>query len=339
MRRVSTPEEKMSYDTKEGIEVYLDGGLQGLNKLEEDRRLATYGKGPNPCKLREWLVLGRYVLGACGNFSGITKGAPADMPDRGIWPRVIALDEAARHGNFSYSSGIGVPRHDKVCTYCGHGWSIHNCHDNTRDNSEEVVDLKDYIGKTILEMRDLLPQPSTHVVYWRNDSGIRNDAFIDLSTDPEYPALKVNELGWVKGALPNDYIIQKGDQGFVYRYGWIHKHCGELRKINDITKGFTKVFRNAGYENFGMSIIPNRYCPCKKCAPWFRVSTFFGDIEIGWGKRVINIDWRRTSLKAAPDFSKEDVNQGANFIHAWGYEKAETYLRTLRVAAAGEAGE
>jgi hypothetical protein len=76
--------------------------------------------------------------------------------------------------------------------------------------------------------------------------------------------------------------------------------------------------------------IPNGYCsqPCCCNKPWFIITTPIGHIQIGWRKRVINIDWTRTLQKkiGIDLFPKEDVTKGEHYIHAWGYEKAKEYL-------------
>lgn len=82
--------------------------------------------------------------------------------------------------------------------------------------------------------------------------------------------------------------------------------------------------------------IPNGYGgndPHYALYPWFIFTTPIGHIEIGWRKRVINIDWTRTlqKKKAEELFPNEDVTKSGNYdetryIHAWGYEKAKEYL-------------
>jgi hypothetical protein len=74
-------------------------------------------------------------------------------------------------------------------------------------------------------------------------------------------------------------------------------------------------------------------------SPWFKVYTTKGPITIGWRKRVINIDWNESDIKALPTdlFPDEDVTMGGKFgeskkdqyIHAWGYEKAKEYLTKI----------
>ncbi len=65
--------------------------------------------------------------------------------------------------------------------------------------------------------------------------------------------------------------------------------------------------------------------------PWFIVTTTKGRIEIGWRKRVINIDWSNSIIAQDADdlFSKEDVTKGDKYIHAHGYEKAKEYIDIL----------
>lgn len=73
--------------------------------------------------------------------------------------------------------------------------------------------------------------------------------------------------------------------------------------------------------------LPNGYCSraCCSQAPWFEVTTSKGVITLGWRKRVINITY--------PDFPalqvSDDTTQGDNYIHAWGYDKAQEYIDKL----------
>lgn len=60
--------------------------------------------------------------------------------------------------------------------------------------------------------------------------------------------------------------------------------------------------------------------------PWLLVKTQFGLIKIGWRKRVINIDWSDTEIKYIVE---DDVTKDETFAHAYGYEKAITYLTEL----------
>ena len=62
--------------------------------------------------------------------------------------------------------------------------------------------------------------------------------------------------------------------------------------------------------------------------PWWLVKTPTGLIEIGWRKRVINIDWSDTTIRK--QITKDDVTKSDTNVHAWGYHKALEYLLSLR---------
>lgn len=83
--------------------------------------------------------------------------------------------------------------------------------------------------------------------------------------------------------------------------------------------------------------IPNGYCSryCCEHKPWFNITTKIGHIQIGWRKRVINIDWSRTAVAKTGDelFPNENVTRGDRYIHAYGYEKAREYIRAITSAA------
>lgn len=128
----------------------------------------------------------------------------------------------------------------------------------------------------------------------------------------------------------------------------------KTRKNIDETKSeFAKCFTAAGLGPIFMEPIENRYWPKSYAGsiigePWYVVTTPIGYIEIGWRKRVINIDWARTTLKALveeqhrepdrpaegdelfPEIRKENYpTLGEHYIHAYGYEKATEYLKVL----------
>lgn len=79
--------------------------------------------------------------------------------------------------------------------------------------------------------------------------------------------------------------------------------------------------------------IPNRYCSraCCRHLPWYRITTIFGVIELGWRKRVASLDWSESGFKARADtlFPFEKVTKGEHSIHADTMEKVKEYLHTL----------
>lgn len=79
--------------------------------------------------------------------------------------------------------------------------------------------------------------------------------------------------------------------------------------------------------------IPNGYCSQYCCLqkPWFVVTTKRGRIQLGWRKRVIQINWAGSDIESRAEelFTGEDVTKGDKMIHAWSYLKAQLYLKTL----------
>lgn len=65
--------------------------------------------------------------------------------------------------------------------------------------------------------------------------------------------------------------------------------------------------------------------------PWWLFQTPLGLIRIGRRKRVIEIDWSATKIRAV--VTDEGVTKDETMVHAWGVEKAVTYLRSLRERA------
>lgn len=97
-----------------------------------------------------------------------------------------------------------------------------------------------------------------------------------------------------------------------------------------------KVFVDAGFPVIFMEPIPNEYFgpndPWSLRSPWYVITTPIGHIKIGWRKRVLALDWSRSTVKVAVDtlFPSEDVTKGDHMIHAWSYAKATEYLTKLR---------
>lgn len=340
------------YDTKEGI-VEAITSLEGLNNLARERHIAGYDRKE---RLGQFYVLnGRYSTDTCGNFCTVS-GIPKDIPFSDI-PAVLTYEEFfeflkertdKNHSICSSLDGGQLPRTDLFCPHCGKGWDISNCHDVVLWQQHDVVSLADFVGKTLAEVRLVYSQKTDAIYFMQSDILIRHDRFIDLS--PKYPNpereyqkdIVVNERGWVseREGIDNDYIIQEGDEGFFNVWKYFHGDCNRKNLAIEEERKFREIFEKAGFKDIRMLSLPNGYCPCDHCAPWFNVNTEFGTIQVGWRKRVINIDWtqmyrvlkqcRRLPKKTfASLFEDENVTKGDTSIHAWGWDKAEDYLSRL----------
>lgn len=94
------------------------------------------------------------------------------------------------------------------------------------------------------------------------------------------------------------------------------------------------LFFLAGFEVLSITQIPNDYWPMvgayedvRRDNPWFIVKTLYGDIKIGWRKRVINIEWDGCKVEAK--VTEDSTTANGYMVHAWGYHKAVEYLTKL----------
>jgi hypothetical protein len=71
---------------------------------------------------------------------------------------------------------------------------------------------------------------------------------------------------------------------------------------------------------------PRFYEQPPRCAWWF-VKTKMGWIEIGWRKRVININWEDTPIRRI--VTNDNVTRGETHVHADNNMKAVEYLTAL----------
>jgi len=339
------------YDTKEGILNSLKS-FPDLVQMIEERHTAGYCRNE---RLNQFYVLGRYWLDSCGNCCKaqgfIPKEQFADIPD------VLTKDEfwdfIKKHQEdkelmISFVLQSDMPLPNITCPVCGKGWDIQNCHDTVVWHKTDAISLTDFVGKTLGQVKQHYNQLTNAIYRMQSDILIRNDRFIDLS--PKYPKpehdwqkrIVKNQNGWVseKDGITDDYVIQKGDEGFFNIWAYYHGVCNREHLEKTEEQEFRKIFEKAGFQDIRMSAILNQYCGCDHCAPWFNVNTEFGTITIGWRKRVINIDWSKVeeASQACGEFPKpniislfadEDVTKGQAYIHAWGWEKAQDYLSRI----------
>ena len=319
------------YDTVEGIAKYLTN-LEGLNRLIDDRFQAGYKRRE---RLNDFVILGRWTTDSCGNFSRITgKNIPKEMVP-GL-PDVLPQEELWNHlpADTSIESTLGIPAPPVSirCAHCGKYWSLADCHDFHDTCVTEVTDLRRFVGQTLGEVKAIFARRRAAQYFIQpGGSSIRNDRFIDLRPDPKYPDTKINTLGWVgeREGIGDGYIIQPGDEALFNARRYYHGKCNRLYREQTERQYFSEILRAAGYGDTKLEAIPNGYCPCEYCAPWFKFKTHLGEITIGWRKRVINIDWSDTRQDLHLLFCSEDVTKDNFHIHAWGKEKAIDYLMRI----------
>lgn len=79
--------------------------------------------------------------------------------------------------------------------------------------------------------------------------------------------------------------------------------------------------------------IPNKYWPetpeyYNNASHWYLADTKYGFIQIGWRKRVISIDWSRTSVRHI--VTEDEVTKSVTYVHAWKNIKAIEYLKEFK---------
>jgi len=111
-----------------------------------------------------------------------------------------------------------------------------------------------------------------------------------------------------------------------------HRSCHRLVIIEREQREIATIVARSEIPHGGLYMIPNQYHPDPDVyGPWFMLGTTAGRIKIGWRKRVINIDWSETSLRAQGSeiVAEPGITHGASFVHAYGADAAVEALRRL----------
>lgn len=318
------------YDTVAGIAGYLTS-LAGLNRLIDERMRAGYDRRE---RLDDFVILGRWTTDACGNFSRIEgrlvpKDLVPDLPD--VLPLKQLWSFLPADSSITSVIGSSVPPERLRCARCGQAWTLENCHDVHVAHKTGVLKLDGMAGRTLAQVKQAYGERADAEYYMQRDILVRSDRFIDPRPHPKYPDSKLNERGWVgeRDGIGDNYVVQPGDEGFFNIRRYYHRECSRLRREQEMRLFFKEILLEAGYGDAELVAIPNGYCPCEHCAPWFRFKTHLGEITIGWRKRVINIDWSDTGQDLHLLFCSEDVTKGPHHIHAWSKEKAIDYLMRI----------
>ncbi len=326
------------YNTKEGIEMLVKT-LEGLNELKDERRRVGDGKLLDQ-PLKKFVIHKTWVADDCGNMHRIMDPIRIkfpSIPDVLEWHEFwdIISQKSIGLSGVCLENADHIPPSNMRCAVCGERFTIDTCFDVVDYHKWINIPLVDFVGWTLGNVEKCFEERSDARCYLQpytgNESLIRNDKHIDLRPNPEYKSLKINEEGWrsAKDGITPSYIIEPGDEAFlnVVRYKHYKCHCSKRDKDQEIS--FRNIFKEAGIEILHLKAIPNEYCRCVLCAPWFLVTTPIGTIKIGWRKRVINIDWSQAKLNVGNMFDKEDVTKWNDGIHAWSKEKAIEYLSKI----------
>lgn len=327
---------KAIYDTKEGIKRKIKD-LNGLNELIQERMQAGYDRRE---QLQEFYLLGRWNTDSCGNFGKISD----EFVPKEHFPHIPDVLTRNEFFEFLGSQGlgsnkaVGISMHDDIpkaglfCGECKKSWTIDDCHDIVVVRNTKVFSVVEFAGRQLWEVKRYYSTRNDALYQMQNDIMIRNDRFVDLRPNQKFETLKINERGWVseRDGITENYVIQSGDEAFFNVWHYYHKTCNRSKLTKDQEQEFRDIFIRAGFRELELEAIPNQYCSCERCAPWFKVTTAHGTFTIGWRKNVININWSGLNKDLLALFADENVTKDKSFIHAWGQENAVHYLERIR---------
>jgi len=314
MAKISSVSPVSLCNTIEGITGYLEDGLEGLHKLANDRHKLFQSCDAENLQLNEFIVLGRYMLDTCANFSSITEGIPAEIMSD--CPRVMTKEEwfdthcgeNNKSMTISYQRGCAYP--GIKCSHCRKTWTIDDCHDVYIRGEPQMAHLHNFEGKTLAEFEEnLAKRTDAHWCGCPETFGIARDT---------------------------THVIEKGDEVRVWKFKQHHRQCWidqqNARELGD----FTEIFAAAGFKKFNLEPIPNQYWPKgSRFDPpdWYEAHTHLGMFTVGWRKRVIMIEVPDLVLERCGNldefFENENVTKGPRHIHAWGKNKTIEYLMRI----------
>lgn len=147
-----------------------------------------------------------------------------------------------------------------------------------------------------------------------------------LELNPQY---EDSELYVLNGGPVEGYGIGGGRPGIAITHGYRPEHSERSK-----WETFEAVFTLAGIKILGHWELTNQYYPrsyvdAVLSNPWWLVMTEMGLIEIGWRKRVININWQHTPVRRV--ITEDNVTKDSSMVHAYSIEKALEYLKSWQV--------
>ncbi len=323
------------YDTKAGVEKAI-ATLGGLLRLRYERYQAGYVRKE---KLNELYVLGHFFLDNVGNVAVFMGHLKKFLPDI---PSVLTHSEFHAYtkeklGDRAHGLGFDLdaflPFEHILCPICQQGWSVENVHDVTTRRTGESVELTDFVGQPFVAVKKYYALKTDAHYFIGTEPFLRNKRFIDNTPIKPGSTTVKNSDGRVgtSDGIDDAYIVHPGDILYISIVHYWHKECNRKDMESKQKQIFKDIFTRAGFRVLALKSIPNEYCGCDLCPPWFEVKTRFRTFKIGWRKQVINIDWGRVTRrhKFLDLFADQNVAKGKDYIHAWGNDAVLTYLSKI----------
>jgi hypothetical protein len=336
------------YNSKAGISTAL-GSYADLKKMLDARHDAYYKRKE---RLDEFVVLGKMRLDTCGNAMMLIR-----QFERGVYDAswadghpVLTMNEAfvmmrqAGHEDGMCSTSKCLPTPTVRCDCCGRGWDLTNFTDFVSNQKGQLVPCDpEWMGKTLAEFQAHVKERSD-AIYFSCESPLRNDKYIDLRPDPNYPTLKINERGFLRekfkghdGTIHGDvdsktHVIEAGDEAYFQMLVFRHNECHMKQLRDEVRADFEKSFKDAGLNILSQIEVPNEYGSLSYNGPWYIFTTDIGSFKVGWRKRVIELNWDHTNSGINYLHLFDDVQDTKDHysIHAWNYEKLGEYLKRIK---------
>jgi hypothetical protein len=99
----------------------------------------------------------------------------------------------------------------------------------------------------------------------------------------------------------------------------------EIISVWKLPNGYWPEVLPDDWSDHGQVSVFVRYAELRASSPWWLVKTHAGLIKIGWRKRVLNIEWSDTPIRAI--ITDDDVTKEPTMVHAWSELKAVEYLQ------------
>ena len=211
----------------------IQEAIKSLKSFNEycDERNKIRKQFPKNTPLGNWIIFGKILI---DEFSQIQQFNILDENNHDIktienLPNVISMDDRKVYGiencSYGFNGSVGIPKYYCKCPILQRGWTVENLYNNMVENEDIVFNMNDLIGATFGEFLTFIKFKSEveGIEYWVRKDAIRNDKYIDLTPNKDYPTLSVNLRGWVEplntfkvahfnadNKIGNDYIIQPG---------------------------------------------------------------------------------------------------------------------------------
>jgi len=253
--------DESDYDSVAGITT-LVRSLELFERLLEARRESGYVRKE---RLHEFVVLGRFYLDSCGNcMTWVTENnlAPKDrfpdIPDvlttSAFWDflKGQGLDEERLQCTGTLAS---IPPSFVRCHECRKFWTIGDCHDAVTIHREEILNLRAYVGRPLSRVKRDFRYDNEGLYRMPDECLVRNDQWIQAGN-------KSGRRGKQDG-IGEEYVIQKGDEGFFNVWRFYHAKCQRARLAREQEQRFRKIFEKAGYRIVSIeAMVCGLYC-CK----------------------------------------------------------------------------